>query len=172
MYKKVLERGFASLMRWKKYSSYADGLPQKYPNALTGFTLIELLVVIAIIGILASVVLASLNDARSRGADAAVVSSINNMRAQAELYYEDNGLSYANMCGDPNIQDAIGAAVNAGSDDTTCVDGTHVNGAWAIEAQLIASSTEYFCIDSSGASERVNGSSISNTSGSEDAVCG
>jgi prepilin-type N-terminal cleavage/methylation domain-containing protein len=56
----------------------------------SGFTLIELLVVVAIIGVLASVVLASLNTARSKGADAAIKSNLDNMRAQAALYYDTN----------------------------------------------------------------------------------
>jgi type II secretory pathway pseudopilin PulG len=55
--------------------------------------LIELLVVIAIIGILSSVVLASLNSARSKGADAAVQSGLSNFQAQAALYY-NNGQTY------------------------------------------------------------------------------
>ena len=60
-------------------------------NLKKGFTLIELLVVVAIIGILASVVLASLTSARSKGKDAAVFAQLSNMRAQAELYYSSNG---------------------------------------------------------------------------------
>lgn len=55
-----------------------------------GFTLIELLVVIAIIGILSSVVLASLNSARRKGRDARRVEDIGQLRLALELYYDAN----------------------------------------------------------------------------------
>jgi len=70
-------------------------------NKNKGFTLIELLVVIAIIGILASVVLASLSSARDKGKNAAVKSQLANMRAQAELYYSTNDNFYEDI--DTNV---------------------------------------------------------------------
>ncbi|MEK7628545.1 MAG: type II secretion system protein [Patescibacteria group bacterium] len=55
-----------------------------------GFTLIELLVVIAIIGILSSVVLASLNSARKKGRDARRISDVKQLQNALELYYDTN----------------------------------------------------------------------------------
>ncbi|MBL7045344.1 MAG: type II secretion system protein [Parcubacteria group bacterium] len=55
-----------------------------------GFTLIELLVVIAIIGILSSVVMASLNSARQKSRDAKRISDLRQIQTSLQLYYEDN----------------------------------------------------------------------------------
>lgn len=56
-----------------------------------GFTLIELLVVIAIIGILSSVVLASLNSARKKARDARRLSDLRQFQTALEFYYESHG---------------------------------------------------------------------------------
>ena len=118
-----------------------------------GFTLIELLVVIAIIGILASVVLASLNTARDKGEDAAIRSNLNNARAQAELSYDDNDRSYDVVCSNvtsaspTGILDLVNAATAAGGGSAiaVCNDNT---GAWAASKQL--NTNDYYCVDSTG----------------------
>jgi prepilin-type N-terminal cleavage/methylation domain-containing protein len=53
-----------------------------------GFTLIELLVVIAIIGILSSVVLASLNTARQKSRDARRIADVKQIQLALELYFD------------------------------------------------------------------------------------
>lgn len=53
-----------------------------------GFTLIELLVVIAIIGVLASIVLASLNTARRKSRDARRISDVKQIQLALELYFD------------------------------------------------------------------------------------
>jgi type II secretion system protein G len=55
-----------------------------------GFTLIELLVVIAIIGILSSVVLASLNSARQKSRDSRRVADVKQLQNALELFYDAN----------------------------------------------------------------------------------
>ena len=112
-----------------------------------GFTLIELLVVIAIIGILASVVLASLNSARDKGSSAAIKSSLNNMRAQAELIYDTAGGSYATICTDPKVV-AAGAAVTSAGGTWLCSADSNE---WTAQSTLVPSATAgFYCADYKG----------------------
>ena len=57
----------------------------------TGFTLIELLVVISIIGLLSSIVLASLNTARAKARDAKRKEDLHQIQLALEMYYSANG---------------------------------------------------------------------------------
>jgi prepilin-type N-terminal cleavage/methylation domain-containing protein len=60
----------------------------RFKKAEKGFTLIELLVVIAIIGILSSIVLASLNTARQKSRDAKRVSDVRQLQLAFELFFD------------------------------------------------------------------------------------
>jgi len=71
-----------------------------------GFTLIELLVVIAIIGMLSSVVLASLNSAREKSRDARRLSDIKQIQTALELIFDDSA--------PPEYPDALSSLASGG----------------------------------------------------------
>jgi prepilin-type N-terminal cleavage/methylation domain-containing protein len=131
-------------------------------SARRGFTLIELLVVIAIIGILSAVVLASLNTARNKGADAAIKSNINNARAQAELYYDGNGNSYQDLCTDADgIKNMVTGAQGQAPAGTVQCSVNSTFDAWALNGQLKTSGAGWYCVDSTGVATTTSGDTVS-----------
>lgn len=84
-----------------------------------GFTLIELLVVISIIGLLASVVLISLNNARKKARDAKRIADMHQLQTALDVYYTNNGGAYPS--GDSDQIDSTGT-YNCGGWDTSSVD--------------------------------------------------
>ncbi len=148
-------------------------------NFKKGFTLIELLVVIAIIGLLSSVVLASLNTARNKGADAAIKQNLAGIRPQAEIFYDTAG-SYgtAQPVGACPLVAAVGGSAGAGTlfadatvanqitaaaqsvapantmANANCVSSAGSGGAWAVSAPL-KSNANLWCVDSRGIAKEV-----------------
>lgn len=141
-----------------------------------GFTLIELLIVIAIIGILASVVLGSLNTARTKAEDALIKSNLTNIRGQASIWYDENEQVYAsagneyasstcpavvslgNIFADSKIFTGISEAYakSGGVSNSRCVSSATT---WAVAVQLKtsdgpapANEPDAWCVDSVGAS--------------------
>lgn len=140
-------------------------------NTKKGFTLIELLVVIAIIGILASVVLASLNTARGKGSDAAVKADMSGIRSQAEIFYDTNSRYNADgvtaiastgaagavcgantgMYGDANITSAITQIASQMDSTGTMTCTTAANGQkWAVSITKLKGAGTSWCVDNSG----------------------
>ncbi|MDP2593921.1 MAG: type II secretion system protein [bacterium] len=147
-----------------------------------GFTLIELLVVIAIIGLLSSIVLASLSTARDKGRDAAIQSDLNSIRIGAELvrdnakacYPGPSGLCAAAqtvatltggcnpsggnqnlLCSHDPIYRALVGATTASGGAFFAFQNSQSATAYAVAVRLVTDKALAWCIDSSGQSKRM-----------------
>lgn len=128
----------------------------------SGFTLIELLVVIAIIGILSAIIVTNLSSTKSKSQDAALKVTLNEIRAQSSLFFNENG-GYgtpSNTCSgagslfvDPKISTQIAGAVSQGGGGATC---RSIETAWAISVPLKDISNSW-CVDSNNASRQITG---------------
>ena len=156
-------------------------------NKTRGFTLIELLIIIAILGILASIVIASLRSARDKGDDAAIKADLNQIRVASDLVYDDLGNAYCDsgtcvggsyqnisncqavtplvsptyLAEDAKINaELVDAVLKNGGIDARCVIG--VNG-YAIAVPLKTNSSLYWCVDSQGISKQTSSLPVDDT---------
>ncbi len=126
-----------------------------------GFTIIELLIVIAIIGILSSIILASVNLARSKGQDGAAKADLGGVRAQASLFNDENNQSYGaadvgcdrtdGSIFDPGVENNVTALIISAQ--------THLGGSPAITCAnddinyvigIALNSGDTWCVDGTG----------------------
>ena len=131
------------------------------------FTLIELLMVIAIIGLLSSIILASLGTARNKARDATIQGQMSGMRSAAALYFGSqnpnrygpnsgtdctNGSVFTdNTSNMVNLLKATFAAAGGtwSAQDNSIMDCASNDTNWAVATKL-PSGAGFLCVDSSG----------------------
>ncbi len=116
--------------------------PNQRSNNLLVIIFAVVICMIIMFGLASSVILSSLADSRDKGLDAAMKSSVNNLRAQAELYYYDaEKNSYAGFCESETFYNFTGKFDSS----IDCNDSANT---YVFNAEL--SNGSYYCADNTG----------------------
>jgi prepilin-type N-terminal cleavage/methylation domain-containing protein len=140
-------------------------------SKVKGFTLVELLVVIAIIGILSSIVIGSLNGARTKGNDAVIKAELAGIKPHADVWYDNttvngtNGTYGVSSCATDNSGVVTGVGMFAdstilptlidvkknaapGATVTCSVSGDYQK--WAASVSALKNAGTSWCVDNGG----------------------
>lgn len=130
-----------------------------------GFTIIELLTVIAIIGVLAAIVLSSLNDARHSGITAKIQTEMDAISKRATI---DNNASftYDTVCGSNGFATSSTIVGLIASIESLASSTVMCNSSPSAYAASVAIDTGYWCVDSTGVRKEI-GAQL----GTGDVVC-
>jgi len=153
------------LFSLKKKIKKNDSLPRIKPGAghscnHLGFTLVEVIVVLAIMTIIISIIMVSMGNSRKKGEDAAIQSSLREIRNAAELFNDDNS-TYDGICNDGDnsladdggnfqrIEDYINNH-NGSAGELKCLDS--VTGYAVISSLNLG---DCWCVDYQGTSKKI-----------------
>ena len=132
-----------------------------------GFTFIELLIVIAIIGILVSVVLGSVRDARDNGLAAKVKGEMTALSKRASVE-ESQEFSYDSVCGSNSVPQSAQIQLIIDSIELFSLGPVVCNSDTFMYAASVPLEVNHWCVDSTGAAREVT-TSLSSTT--PDYVC-
>jgi hypothetical protein len=101
---------------------------------------------------LADIIKNSISEAKEKGKDAQIESSISNIRMAAELYYNKNNNSYSGLCKTNNadVSREFDFVKNAGG-NITCFAKSN---AYSVSSTL--NNGKYWCVDSTGEAITIN----------------
>jgi prepilin-type N-terminal cleavage/methylation domain-containing protein len=119
-----------------------------------GFTIMELLVVIAIIGILVSVVVGSLRDARDDGLNAKIKSEMTTLGKRAAVE-EGFNFTYDSVCGSNLMAQSSEIVMIIASIEFFSTGPVICNSDTDAYAASVPLETNFWCVDSTGAAREV-----------------